>query len=100
MPRPPHPSADGLVYHVVNRGNGSQSAFFGDDDYLAFLNAIGDRKERRLLVAGMGRPASIRRRNGRPYVDKACIYFREEKEREAMECLAAVRVRGRNSWRP
>ncbi len=32
MPRPLRPIADGLVYHVINRGNGRQSVFFRDDD--------------------------------------------------------------------
>ena len=47
MPRPLRPIADGLVYHVINRGNGRQSVFLADEDYLAFLKAIGDLKERK-----------------------------------------------------
>jgi len=30
MPRPLRPIADGLAYHVINRGNGRQSVFFRD----------------------------------------------------------------------
>jgi len=47
MPRPLRPIADGLIYHVINRGNGRQPVFFAEDDYLAFLRAIADLKERR-----------------------------------------------------
>lgn len=47
MPRPLRPIADGLVYHVVARGNNRQDVFFDDGDYLAFLKAVGDLKERK-----------------------------------------------------
>ena len=47
MPRPLRPIADGLVYHVINRGNGGQTVFSKDADYLAFLHAIADLKERK-----------------------------------------------------
>ena len=47
MPRPLRAIAEGLVYHVINRGNARQSVFLRDDDYLAFLKAIGDLKERK-----------------------------------------------------
>lgn len=47
MPRPLRPIADGLVYHVINRGNGCQSVFSTQGDYLAFLGAIADLKERK-----------------------------------------------------
>src|SRR3974390_1800481 len=47
MPRPLRPIADGLVYHVINRGNNRQPVFFDDGDYVAFLKALGDVKERR-----------------------------------------------------
>jgi putative transposase len=47
MPRPLRPIADGLVYHVINRGNNRQPIFFEDGDYLAFLKALGDLKERK-----------------------------------------------------
>ncbi len=47
MPRPLRPIADGLVYHVINRGNGRQNVFLNEDDYLAFLNAAAELKERK-----------------------------------------------------
>jgi len=47
MPRPLRPIAEGLVYHVINRGNGRQPVFFREGDYLAFLGAIADLKERK-----------------------------------------------------
>jgi putative transposase len=47
MPRPLRPIADGLIYHVINRGNNRQTVFEHEGDYLAFLKAIADLKERR-----------------------------------------------------
>ncbi len=47
MPRPLRPIAEGLVYHVINRGNGRQPVFFCDEDYLAFLRAVADLKQRK-----------------------------------------------------
>ena len=47
MPRPLRPIDDRLVYHVINRGNNRAPVFFDDDDYAAFLKAIGDLKQRR-----------------------------------------------------
>ncbi len=47
MPRPLRPIADGLIYHVINRGNNRQTVFDSDGDYAAFLKAIADLKERR-----------------------------------------------------
>jgi len=47
MPRPLRPIDDGLVYHVINRGNNRQPVFFDEGDYLAFLKALGDLKERK-----------------------------------------------------
>ena len=47
MPRPLRVIAEGLVYHVINSGNGRQSVFFRDEDYLALLKSIGDLKERK-----------------------------------------------------
>ena len=35
------------MYHVINRGNNRQPIFFEDGDYLAFLKALGDLKERK-----------------------------------------------------
>lgn len=47
MPRPLRPIDDRLVYHVINRGNNRAPVFFNDDDYAAFLEAMGDLKRRR-----------------------------------------------------
>lgn len=47
MPRPLRPIADGLIYHVINRGNNRQTVFRNEGDYLAFLNAMADLKERK-----------------------------------------------------
>src|SRR3954465_15766985 len=47
MPRPLRPIADGLVYHVINRGNNRQNVFRKESDYRAFLKALADLKERR-----------------------------------------------------
>ena len=47
MPRPLRPIDDHLVYHVINRGNNRAPVFHDDEDYAAFLRAIGDLKQRR-----------------------------------------------------
>ena len=47
MPRPLRPIADGLVYHVINRGNARQAVFFDEGDYAAFLGALADLKQRK-----------------------------------------------------
>ena len=47
MPRPLRPIADGLIYHVINRGNNRQTVFDSEGDYPAFLKAIADLKERK-----------------------------------------------------
>jgi putative transposase len=47
MPRPLRPIADGLVYHVINRGNNRQPVFHGEGDYAAFLKAVADLKQRK-----------------------------------------------------
>ncbi len=47
MPRPLRPIAEGLVYHVISRGNGRQAVFSGANDYAAFLKAVGDLKGRK-----------------------------------------------------
>ena len=47
MPRPLRPIADGLVYHVINRGNNRQTVFESEGDFHAFLKAIADLKERK-----------------------------------------------------
>jgi putative transposase len=47
MPRPLRPIADGLVYHAITRGNNRQPVFHGEGDYLAFLQAVADLKQRK-----------------------------------------------------
>ncbi len=47
MPRPLRPIDDGLIYHVINRGNNRQKVFGGEGDYLAFLQAMADLKQRK-----------------------------------------------------
>jgi putative transposase len=41
------PIDDGLVYHVINRGNNRQDVFHKPDDFRAFLTALGELKERK-----------------------------------------------------
>jgi putative transposase len=38
--------ADGLIYHAFNRGNNRTPVFFETGDYLAFLDSLGQTKER------------------------------------------------------
>jgi len=47
MPRPLRPIEDGLVYHVINRGNNRQRVFAKKGDFDAFLAAIAELKERK-----------------------------------------------------
>jgi putative transposase len=47
MPRPLRPIADGLIYHVINRGNNRQTVFRKNADYAAFLQTLSDLKERK-----------------------------------------------------
>lgn len=47
MPRPLRPIADGLVYHVINRGNNRQHVFRKRGDFQVFLQAVGDLKARK-----------------------------------------------------
>ena len=47
MPRPLRPIDDGLVYHVINRGNNRQDVFRKRADFEAFLAALADLKERK-----------------------------------------------------
>jgi hypothetical protein len=37
MPRPWRPFGDGLIYHLINRGNKRQNAFRKQADFAAFL---------------------------------------------------------------
>jgi putative transposase len=47
MPRPLRPIDDGLVYHVINRGNNRQDVFRKPADFAAFLTALAELKERK-----------------------------------------------------
>jgi len=47
VPRRLRPIADGLVYHVINRGNNRQTVFRKETDFSAFLKALFDLKERK-----------------------------------------------------
>lgn len=47
MPRPLRPISDGLIYHVIDRGNNRQNVFHKDADFKAFLKTLGDLKERK-----------------------------------------------------
>ena len=47
MPRPLRPIADGLIYHVINRGNNRQNVFRKQADFQAFLRALADLKDRK-----------------------------------------------------
>jgi len=46
MPRVTRGLADGMIYHVINRGNGRQEVFHKDDDFLAFTTLLGEAKEK------------------------------------------------------
>ena len=47
MPRPLRPIDDGLVYHVINRGNNRQDVFRKPSDFQAFLDTLGELKQRK-----------------------------------------------------
>jgi putative transposase len=47
MPRPLRPIDDGLIYHVINRGNNRQRVFRKQADFSAFLTALSELKERK-----------------------------------------------------
>jgi putative transposase len=47
MPRPLRPIDDGLVYHVINRGNNRMNVFRKQADFRAFLDALADLKARK-----------------------------------------------------
>jgi hypothetical protein len=44
MPRPLRPIDDGLIYHVINRGNNRQDVFHKPADFQAFLAALSELK--------------------------------------------------------
>jgi hypothetical protein len=39
MPRPLRPIDDGLIHHVINRGNNRQELFHKPDDFQAYFSA-------------------------------------------------------------
>ena len=45
MPRIARGLSDGLIYHVINRGNGKQQVFHKEGDYRAFLDLMQEGKE-------------------------------------------------------
>ncbi len=45
MPRIARGLADGLIYHVLNRGNGRQTIFHKEADYKAFINLVKEAKQ-------------------------------------------------------
>jgi putative transposase len=47
MPRPLRPIDDGLIYHVINRGNNRQDVFRKPEDFQAFLRALAELKNRK-----------------------------------------------------
>ncbi len=47
MPRPLRPIDDGLIYHVISRGNNRQKVFRKRGDFAAFLAALAELKERK-----------------------------------------------------
>jgi putative transposase len=47
MPRPLRPIDEGLIYHVINRGNNRQRVFSKKGDFEAFLHALAELKERK-----------------------------------------------------
>ncbi len=46
MPRVARGLADGLIYHIINRGNGRQQVFHTDGDYRAFAELMAEASER------------------------------------------------------
>ncbi|MEX2115131.1 MAG: transposase [Pirellulales bacterium] len=47
MPRPLRPIDDGLIYHVINRGNNRQDVFRKQGDFQAFLETLDELKKRK-----------------------------------------------------
>jgi putative transposase len=47
MPRPLRAIEDGLIYHVINRGNNRQHVFQKPADFEAFLSTLADLKKRK-----------------------------------------------------
>ena len=49
MPRPPRISLEGLVYHIINRGNNRQDVFKDKEDFATYLKTIKKFKEKYLF---------------------------------------------------
>ncbi len=47
MPRPLRPIEEGLIYHVIDRGNNRQDVFRKAADFEDFLQAFGELKKRK-----------------------------------------------------
>ncbi|HET6248959.1 MAG TPA: transposase, partial [Tepidisphaeraceae bacterium] len=45
MPRVGRIAPGGVIYHVLNRGNGRRQLFLKDGDYLAFLKLLAEVRE-------------------------------------------------------
>ncbi|HET6246086.1 MAG TPA: hypothetical protein VFE47_00160 [Tepidisphaeraceae bacterium] len=45
MPRVGRIAPGGVIYHVLNRGNGRRKLFLKDGDYLAFLKLLAEVRE-------------------------------------------------------
>ncbi len=46
MPRVTRGLADGMIYHVINRGNSRQEVFHKDEDYISFVGLLAEAKEK------------------------------------------------------
>jgi putative transposase len=46
MGRQPRLVADGLIYHAFNRGNNRAGVFFNSGDFLTFVRALQQTKQR------------------------------------------------------
>lgn len=46
MPRVARGLADGLIYHIINRGNGRQQVFNTEGDYRCFVDLMAEGRER------------------------------------------------------
>ena len=49
MPRPERISLEGLIYHIVNRGNNRQDIFKDDEDFATYLQTIKKFKDKYLF---------------------------------------------------
>lgn len=46
MPRVARGLADGMIYHVINRGNGRREVFHKEEDFQAFISLLKEAKEK------------------------------------------------------